>query len=878
MHKLIRAAFAAMLPVVIAAAAQGAEPAAATAAPAELQWSTYGHDKGQARFSPLAQITPANVGQLAEAWVYRMRPPGAEMYSGGRTFARTAEPAGSNRQRFALSEVTPLVVDNQMFITTPYNRIVALDATTGTELWSAPGQGSTRGVEYWPGDARHVAAIFYASGTSLHALEAKTGKPVTTFGDNGVLEGKAGTIGTFSSPPIIWRNVIISQAANPAGDGRDGDVRGFDAATGRQLWRFATVPEKGQKGYDTWPASAIDARRGVHVWGLMSVDEQRGLVYFPVNAPQWDRYGGDRPGSNLYSSSIVALDAKTGRYRWHFQIVHHDIWDFDPGAAPTLFEVKHGRKTIPAIALISKSGLVFILDRTNGKPIYGIEEREVPKSDVPEERTWPTQPFPIKPAPVSRQSMSMADIATVTPELEANCRALIEKYNIGMGGPYLPPGYKRPTVNFPGTIGSANWGGMSFNPQLGLLFVNSHDLGQITGLDVKGSPREVIGVAGAGAGTTANVPYDMAGLLGRFKDLKTNMPCNAPPWGSLTAIDVNTGEIAWKSVLGVTDTLPADKQATGRPNLGGSITTAGGLVFVGATDDGRLRAFDAKTGAEAWTTKLPAPNHSVPISYQGRDGRQFLVLPATGGGFLEDPATDDALIAFALPAAGASAGAPGTRPRGAGGSTLIPQAGGNPAAAPLLFSEHWNGLPMAQPITHEHLVNQQLALHLYGDVAAIRKTQHPTENYLYTGESVTNWGLALGDPKSYWDLTGNARIKLRTRNSGYRLLHVMIKTSEGKWFVSEEGNGESTAWVDHDYVFGDLHWRDLAMADVPTNASNRRQPDPARQPLVANAPARPDLAKVDEVGFTDLMPGGWILSSSRVQGIELYGKAVARQP
>lgn len=614
------------------------------------QWSTYGHDKGQMRFSPAAQITPDNVGRLQQAWIYRLRTPGYEMYSGARTLRNAAEPAGSKRQRYASSQVTPLVVNGLMYLTTPYGRVAAIDATTGTEVWSVTAQGSMRGVEYWPGDATHTARIIYASSSSLYALDALSGKPVASFGKNGVLEGKQGSFGVSSSPPIVYRNLIISGAANPNGDGRDGDVRAFDVITGKQVWRFATVPEKGQKFYDTWAPGSTEGRRGVYVWGLMSVDDARGLVYFPVKAPNWDRYGGERLGNNLFSSSIVALDARTGKYRWHFQVTHHDIWDFDPAAAPLLLEVKQRGRTIPAVAITSKSGLIFLLDRRNGKPIYGVEERPVAASEVPGEQASPTQPFPVKPAPIARQTMSMADIATVTPELEANCKALVEKHNIGMGGPYLPPGYKRPTVNFPGTIGSANWGGMSYNPQLGYLFINSHDLGQLTGIYERNAPREVIGVAGAGSSGVPNVSYDMGGLLGRFRDPATGMMCNQPPWGSLTAIDVNTGEIAWRSTLGVTDSLPADKQNTGRPNLGGSIVTAGGVVFIGATDDGRFRAYDAKSGKELWATKLSAPNHSVPITYVGRDGRQYVVLPATGGSFLEDPATDDALVAFALPA------------------------------------------------------------------------------------------------------------------------------------------------------------------------------------------------------------------------------------
>lgn len=613
------------------------------------QWSTYGHDKGQMRYSAATQITPENVAHLQQAWIYRLRTPGYEMYAGARTFGRGGEPAGSKRRRYAMSEVTPLVVNGLMYLPTPYGRVVAIDATDGKEVWSVNGQASTRGLEYWPGDAQHPAELVYADGSSLHALDAQTGQPVASFGRNGVLEGKEGSGGNSSSPPIVFRNLVISGAANPNGDGRDGDVRAFDVVTGRQVWRFATVPGKGQKYFDTWAPGSTEARRGVYVWGLMSVDVERGLVYFPVKAPNWDRYGGERHGNNLFSSSIVALDANTGRYRWHFQIVHHDIWDFDPAAPPVLIQVQQRGHIIPAVALVSKSGLVFLLDRRNGKPIYGVEERPVPASDVPGEQTSPTQPFPVRPAPVARQSMSPADIATVTPELEANCRALVSKYSIGMGGPYLPPGYRRPTVNFPGTVGSANWGGMSFSPQLGYLFVNSHDLGQITGLYEKNAPREVIGVAGAGSAGIPNVPYDMGGLLGRFRDPATGMLCQQPPWGSLTAINVNSGEIAWQATLGVTDSLPVGRQDTGRPNLGGSIVTAGGVVFIGATDDGRFRAYDAKSGKELWATKLSAPNHSVPITYVGRDGRQYVVLPATGGSFLEDPATDDALVAYALP-------------------------------------------------------------------------------------------------------------------------------------------------------------------------------------------------------------------------------------
>jgi quinoprotein glucose dehydrogenase len=606
------------------------------------------------RFSPLTQIAPANVASLKQAWVYHMRPAGVAEAPPPPPGPDGPVPGGGRggfggNSRFQQSEVTPLVVGGVMFVATPYRRVVALDAATGQEIWAHEGAAPTRGVEYWPGDAGHGPRIVYTNSGSIVELDAKTGKPAEGFGVDGVLRA-TGAQPSAASPPIIYKNILISGAANPYADGgRNQDIRAFDVVTGKQLWRFATIPEKGQFGYDTWAPGSAERNTGVHIWSSMTLDAERGIVYAPLNDPDWNRYGGDRHGDNLFGASVVALDAKTGKRLWHFQVVHHDIWDLDAAPPPTLIDVKQGGKTIPAIAVSSKTGLLFILDRVTGKSIYGVEERPVPKSDVPMEATSPTQPFPVKPKAFVRTTMSMADIATVTPELEAYCRKLVADNNIGMGGPYLPPGWQRPTVNFPGTIAALNYGGFSYNPQLGYLFANTHDLGQITGIYPKGAPRKAIGVAGAGPGGNPNIPYDQAGVVGRFKDPDLNMPCQQPPWGSLTAINVNTGEVAWQVPLGVTDSLPADKQKTGRPNLGGTIATASGLVFVGSTDDSRFRAFDAKTGKELWTAKLAAPNHSVPITYMGRNGKQYVAFPATGGSFLQDPAADDALVAYALP-------------------------------------------------------------------------------------------------------------------------------------------------------------------------------------------------------------------------------------
>jgi quinoprotein glucose dehydrogenase len=622
------------------------------------EWPTYGHDSGGQRFSPLTQITPANVASLEVAWTYHMKPPveaapPADAPAGGRGRGR----GGSG---FSPSEVTPLVVNGMMYIATPFNRVVAVDATTGKELWAfrlPSGNPSTRGVEYWPGDARTPAQIvFGSSNAKMYSLDAKTGMPNEAFGTKGVVEldtpeilqGLPGSNG-LSSPPIVYKNLVITggKTQELPSRGPAGDVRAWDMRTGKLVWTFHSIPRAGEKYHDTWVSDSWKNRSGANVWGFLTVDAERGIVYMPFGAPSVDQYGGDREGDNLFSSSVVAADANTGKYLWHFQIVHHDIWDADVANAPALIDVKRGGRTIPAVAAIGKTGLLFLLDRVTGKPIYGVEERPVAQSEVPLERSAKTQPFPLKPPPLSRMTMTAADIATVTPELEAACRKLIE--GMQLGGPYLPPSFNRLRVQFPGNHGGANWGGTSFNPQLGYLFVNTNDLGQVTGLRDR-DPKDTGPARGDGQGHRVDPdgPYRGVPGGGRFKDNASNMMCQQPPWGQLTAVDVNTGEFAWRVPLGVTDSLPLDKQKTGRPGNGGTIATAGGLVFVGATDDSRFRAFDAKTGKEVWTFKLAGAAQATPMTYEGRDGKQYVVIAATGGGFFGNPVTDDSIIAFAL--------------------------------------------------------------------------------------------------------------------------------------------------------------------------------------------------------------------------------------
>jgi quinoprotein glucose dehydrogenase len=564
----IRPVTAAIAIAAVAAAASSpalvrTQPPAAKAVASPAEWPTYGHDPGGTRFSPLTQITPANVGELQVAWRYHMRPQTADTGGNG---------GGDRRSGFAMGETTPIVAGGLMYITTPYGRVVALDPTSGTEVWVhqlKSGNPSMRGVEYWPGDERTPPQIVFGTSDGwLLSLNARTGEPNPSFGDGGsvnlntpeILGGLPGNNG-LSSPPIVYRHLIITGGRtqeNPP-RGPAGDVRAWDIHTGRLVWTFKAIPGPGEKFHDTWEGDSWKNRSGVNVWGFFTVDVERGIVYMPFGAPSVDQYGGDRPGNNLFSSSIVAADAATGKYLWHFQLVHHDIWDYDVASAPALFDVKKDGKTIPAVAVINKVGLLFLFNRVTGEPIYGVEERPVPQSEVPLERTAKTQPFPLKPAPLSRLAMKPEDVATVTPGLEAACRKLME--GVQLGGPFLPNGYKRLRLQFPGNHGGVNWGGVSFNPQLGYVFVNTNEFGQLSGLTER-APNATGRARAAGVGNRVHPdgPYEGVPGGGRFRDAASNMMCQEPPWGVLTAVDVNTGEFAWRVPLGVTDTLPPEKQ------------------------------------------------------------------------------------------------------------------------------------------------------------------------------------------------------------------------------------------------------------------------------------------------------------------------------
>lgn len=617
--------------------------AACTSTPSSIEWPTYHHDAGGTRFSPLKQITPANVAKLQVAWTYHMRPATTESQAPPSDVGDGPPP---RRGRFSASEATPLVVNGRMFVATPYGRVVALDPESGRELWvyELPNhdQPSTRGVEYWPGSGESEPVIFFGTRSGkLIGLAAATGKPIATFGDKGVVDMKTPEVMNgfpraplgMSSPPLTYKNLIItgSRVQETPTRGAAGDVRAWDARTGQLVWTFHTVPRPGELGHDTWEGDSWQNRSGVNIWTSLVLDEARGIAYLPLSAPTFDRWGGDRKGANLFSDSIVAVEAATGKYLWHFQTVHHDIWDLDLPSA-TLVDVKKAGKTVPAIAVMNKMAILFLLDRVTGEPLYEVKEVPVPTdTDIPDESPWPTQPMPVAPPPLARVEFKMSDLANLTPEHRAFCEQLVKDKNIVESALFQPLRGGSAVASFPGSLGGIDWGGGAFDPQLGYFIVNTNDLA---------SPQQLAKRPDGSWGLKDGYVY--------FWNHETRLPCQQPPWGSLYAVDVNTGKIAWRSTLGVSDNLPDAMKNTGRVSAGGPIVTASGLTFIGGTDDSRIRAFDSRTGAELWTFKLPASIYATPITYRGKGGKQFVAAVNTGG-FVGSPVDSDTVTAFSLP-------------------------------------------------------------------------------------------------------------------------------------------------------------------------------------------------------------------------------------
>lgn len=684
--------------------AQTAHPSggANAAASAQRDWPGYGGGPANDHYSPLAQINRSNVTRLEVAWRFD-----------------TGEQGGL--------QTSPIIVGSVLYGITPTQKVFALDAASGKLLWKfdsgIKGTQPDRGLAYWTDgqEARILVGVM----NFLYALDAHTGKPVPAFGDSGRVdlrenlgrEPASAQSVDLTSPGIVYKDLVIVGGRNPETlPAPPGYVRAFDVRTGTLRWSFHTIPQPGEFGYDTWPAEAWKTSGAANNWAGMSLDVKRGIVYVPTGSAAFDFYGGDRLGDDLFADCLIALDAETGKRLWHFQEVRHDIWDRDLPAAPALLSLRRDGKTIDAIAQTTKQGFVYLFDRTNGQPLFPIEYRKYPSSDVPGEAAAVEQPLPTKPAPFSRQLLTEDLLTNRTPE--AHAWALGEFRKFRSAGQFVPFSIGKDTVIFPGFDGGAEWGGPAVDEQTGILYVNANDVawtgalaentransprglylaqcGVCHGEKLSGSPPAIPSLVGIGerqspqliAATIKSGKGRMPGFpnfsddqiqalvqfltSGGSKELTSSgralpamkyrftgykkfldpdgYPAVAPPWGTLSAIDLNTGAYVWKIPLGFYPELAAKGMAnTGTENYGGPIVTAGGLVFIGATNfDKKFRAFDKSTGQLLWEAPLPFAGNATPATYEV-NGQQYVVIAAGGGKDLKSP-SGGVYVAFSLP-------------------------------------------------------------------------------------------------------------------------------------------------------------------------------------------------------------------------------------
>lgn len=621
----------------------------------------YGHDLSSTRFSPLKQINTKNVSKLAKAWSYAMRPGGVGPASG------------------AYAEVTPIVVKGVMYLPAG-NKVVALAADSGKEIWRhelKTGLACSRGVAYWSGTRHDAPRIFFTSGHKILALEAATGKPATGFGTDGEITLKV----PFAEVPTVYKNILII-GANEYGPGEPhlhpqdevakgipGDSRAFDARTGKKLWDFHTVPHPGEVGNDTWGDDSWKGRTGTNDWSItQSVDAKRGIVYMPIGGPAANYYGGDRPGDNLFSNTLVAVNAYTGKLLWYFQTVHHELWDYDLPPEPDLITIRHDGKKIPAVVQTSKTAYMYILNRVTGKPVFGMKEVPVPKGNFPAEAYSPTQPIPVKPPALAVTSFKLSDMVTAQDTTAQHAKACHELWNKAGGfynaGPYTPWLYHAPgtpvklSLVFPGSTGGDNWGGTASDPRNGYVFVNMQNQGALGFMEknpkYKPGPGNIQLPYDRGSSGGFMGQYALFTAIARDKNGKSlgAWPCQKPPWETLAAVNANTGDIVWQVPLGITKGLPPSKADTGTPGaLAGPIATAGGLVFIGATSDNMFRAFDEKTGKILWQIHLPSQATAVPMTYQGKNGKQYVAIMDAGAayGAKAKAGPGPELMVFALP-------------------------------------------------------------------------------------------------------------------------------------------------------------------------------------------------------------------------------------
>ncbi len=627
-------------------------------------WPQYGRDQEGTRYTPLNQINRDNVAYLRKAWEY---------HTGDFS-------DGSDGRPETTFQATPILVDGVLYLATVYGRVIALNPETGAEIWTYdPGVDATvdrgefanRGVTYWrAADAVQGRAcerrIFVATvDARLIALDAARGTPCPDFGQAGQVDLSRGVdLGKYqadtreygvTSPPVVIGDLVVVGSAigdNRAATLERGIVRAFDTRTGAMRWLWDPIPrEPADPAFQTWAHESARRTGAANVWAQLSVDAARDLVFVPTSSPSPDYYGGERLGSNSYADSVVALRGSSGKLVWDYQIVHHNIWDYDLPAQPSLITVRKDGRDIPAVAQATKMGFLFLLHRETGEPIFPVKERPVPQSNVPGERSWPTQPFPTKPQPLAPTTLSSDDAWGLSPWDRSQCRNQIERHrNDGIFTPSSPGG----TIQYPGVIGGTNWGSVAFEPQRGWVILNMSRLPSVTGL----IPRETLKAGepdvpdGATISEMQGTPYGLYRVPALVSPL--DLPCNKPPWGTLLAVDIATGEVKWEAPLGtVRDLAPVPLPIKfGTPNLGGPIVTQGGLVFIGAAMDNYLRAFDLETGKELWKGRLPAGGQATPMTYRlGENGRQFVVIAAGGHGRM---GTDigDSVVAFALPESG----------------------------------------------------------------------------------------------------------------------------------------------------------------------------------------------------------------------------------